>query len=124
METWNFVCDSTSSKAALSKRGTSNKRWKVDFDSFLVSILVEQVRKGLKRDKPFKQAAFAHASTINARFNTDFTIKNVDNYYRTFKAWYMEIKKAKDLSGVGWDVEIKMIMLDPIVALTYVKVRS
>ncbi|XP_039133563.1 uncharacterized protein LOC120270578 isoform X2 [Dioscorea cayenensis subsp. rotundata] len=107
------------SKAA-TKRGTPNKRWKPDFDNVLIPVLVEQVRQGLKCDKSFKRAAFGHAaSAVNARFNTNFTPENVENHYRTLKVRYMEIKKARDLSGADWDDKNKVIILDPLVAFTY-----
>ncbi|XP_039143525.1 uncharacterized protein LOC120280675 isoform X1 [Dioscorea cayenensis subsp. rotundata] len=107
------------SKAA-TKRGTPNKHWKPDFDNVLIPVLVEQVRQGLKCDKSFKRAAFGHAaSAVNARFNTNFTPENVENHYRTLKVRYMEIKKARDLSGAGWDDENKVIILNPLVAFKY-----
>ncbi|XP_039130813.1 uncharacterized protein LOC120267181 [Dioscorea cayenensis subsp. rotundata] len=97
-----------------------NKRWKTEFDNFLIPVLVEQANKGLKCDKSFKRVAFAHAaSAVNTKFNTDFTAENIENHYRTLKARYVEIKKARDLSGAGWDDETKMITLDPIVVFTY-----
>ncbi|KAH7690398.1 Myb/SANT-like domain-containing protein [Dioscorea alata] len=76
--------------------------------------------KGLKCDKSFKRVVFSHeASAVNEKFGTDFTTENVENHYRTLKARYVEIKKATELSGAGWDDENKMITFDPIVAYTY-----
>ncbi|KAH7663054.1 Myb/SANT-like domain-containing protein, partial [Dioscorea alata] len=76
--------------------------------------------KGLKCDKSFKRVAFSHAAkAVNEKFATDFTTENVENHYRTLKARYVEIKKARELSGAGWDDENKMITLDPIVEYTY-----
>lgn len=123
MEVGNCANDSANARAAKGKRGTPNKRWKAEFDNFLIPVLVEQANKGLKCDKSFKRVAFAHAaSAVNTKFNTDFTAENVENHYRTLKARYVEIKKARDLSGAGWDDETKMITLDPIVAFTYTEV--
>lgn len=101
MEVGNCANDSANARAAKGKRGTPNKRWKAEFDNFLIPVLVEQANKGLKCDKSFKRVAFAHAaSAVNTKFNTDFTAENVENHYRTLKARYVEIKKARDLSGV------------------------
>ncbi|XP_039134234.1 uncharacterized protein LOC120271626 [Dioscorea cayenensis subsp. rotundata] len=120
MEVGNCANDSANARSAKGKRGTPNKRWKAKFDNFLIPVLVEQANKGLKCDKSFKRVAFAHAaSAVNTKFNTDFTAENVENHYRTLKARYVEIKKARDLSGAGWDNETKMITLDPIVAFSY-----
>ncbi|KAH7679037.1 hypothetical protein IHE45_06G033000 [Dioscorea alata] len=105
MEDVNCPVDGTSSRPAKGKRGTPNKRRKNDFDNFLIPLLVDQANKGLKCDKSFKRIAFSHAaSAVNEK---------------TLKARYVEIKKARELSGAGWDDENKMITLDPIVAYTY-----
>lgn len=114
--------ESTTSKTA-TKRGTPKKRWKPDFDNFSIPVLVEHVRQIRKCDKSFKRARFGYAaSAMNARFNTNFSVENVENHYMTLKGRYMEIKKARDLSGVGWDDKNKVIILDPIVAFMYTEV--
>lgn len=43
--------------------------------------------------------------------------------WRTLKAQYVEIKKAKELSDARWDDLTETITLDPIVAFIYTKVR-
>ncbi|XP_039138787.1 uncharacterized protein At2g29880-like [Dioscorea cayenensis subsp. rotundata] len=122
MEGTERVSEKSSSRASGSKRGTPNKRWKGEYDSFLIPLLVEQVKKGMKCDKSFKRAAFNFAAVaVNSRFNTDFSAENVENHYRTLKSRYVEIKKVRDLSGAGWDDATKTITLDPIVALTYIE---
>ncbi|KAJ0965638.1 hypothetical protein J5N97_026776 [Dioscorea zingiberensis] len=115
-----MTTDNVSSRP--SKRGTPNKRWKPELDEFLILILVDQANKGLKCDKTFKKPMFAFAANaINARFGTDFTPESVENHYRTLKIRYLEIKKAKELSGAGWNDELKMITLDPVVCKLYVE---
>lgn len=124
MEGHDCVSDAKNLEVAGSKRGTPNKRWKLDCDNFLILLLVEQVKKRLKCDKPFRWAAFAFAIVaINTRFKTNFTPENVENHYRTLEAQYVEIKKIKELSGAGWDDETKTITLDLVVALTYIKLN-
>ncbi|XP_039121005.1 uncharacterized protein LOC120257637 [Dioscorea cayenensis subsp. rotundata] len=116
--------ESTTSKTA-TKRGTPKKRWKPDFDNFSIPVLVEHVRQIRKCDKSFKRARFGYAaSAMNAIFNTNFSVENVENHYMTLKGRYMEIKKARDLSGVGWDDKNKVIILDPIVAFMYTEAHS
>ncbi|KAJ0985961.1 hypothetical protein J5N97_004317 [Dioscorea zingiberensis] len=110
----------SSSRSGPSKRGTPNKRWKPEYDNFFIPLLVEQANKGLKYDKTFKRPAFACAAlAVNNHFNTNFTPENVENHYRTLKSRFSEIKKARDLSGAGWNDELKMIVLDPIVCKVY-----
>lgn len=88
MDSWNFICDGASSNVCTRKHGTPNKRWKVDFDNFLIPILVEKARKSLKCDKSFKQTTFAHAViAVNARFITNFYAKNIENHYRNYDLW-------------------------------------
>ncbi|KAH7669179.1 Myb/SANT-like domain-containing protein, partial [Dioscorea alata] len=122
MEGIERTTEKSSSRASGSKRGTPNKRWKAEYNNFLIPLLLEQVRKGLKCDKSFKRAAFVFAAVaVNSRFNTEFNAENVENHYRTLKMRYAEIKKVRDLSGSGWDDATKTITLDPMVALTYIE---
>ena len=94
------MLDAAATKVAKGKRGTPNKRWKIEFDNFLVPLLVGPANKGLKCDKSFKRVSFVHVATIiNAKFGTDFTPENVENHYRALKARYVKIKKVRDLSG-------------------------
>lgn len=123
MEGSNCPLDDATTKSLKAKQGTPNKRWKNEFDNLLIPLLVDQANKGLKCDKSFKQVAFTHAATaVNAKFGTDFTPENVENHYRTLKARYVEIKKAREISGARWDAENKMITLDPIGTYTYTEV--
>ncbi|XP_039119012.1 uncharacterized protein LOC120255182 [Dioscorea cayenensis subsp. rotundata] len=120
MEVGNCGNDGVNARSTKGKCGTPNKRWKAEFDNFLIPLLVEQANKGLKCDKSFKRVAFAHAaSAMNTKFNTNFIVENVENHYQILKSRYVEIKKARDLSGAGWDDEPKMIILNLIVAFTY-----
>ncbi|XP_039115840.1 uncharacterized protein LOC120251371 [Dioscorea cayenensis subsp. rotundata] len=122
MEGIERTTEKSSSKPSGSKRGTPNKQWKAEYDSFLIPILLEQVRKWLKCDKSFKRATFVFAAVaVNARFNTEFSAENVENHYRTLKSRYAEIKKVRELSGARWDDATKTITLDPVVALTYIE---
>lgn len=79
--------------------------------------------KGFKCDKSLKRAAFAFAKVaVNTRIKTNFSLKNMANHYKTIKACYAKIKKPKELRDATWDDTTKMIILDSIVALKYIKV--
>lgn len=68
MEGSDRASDKVSSRSTASKRGTPNKRWKDEYDNFLIPLLVEQARKGLKCDKSFKRAVFAFTAIhVNSR---------------------------------------------------------
>ncbi|KAJ0968767.1 hypothetical protein J5N97_021644 [Dioscorea zingiberensis] len=68
-------------------------------------------RAGLKVDKSFKRRAFFEVATV---INWSFTLSanmdadNVENHMRTIKQRYQELKKVMELSGVGWNDELKM----------------
>lgn len=79
--------DVDNSQSGKAKRGTPNKRQKIEFDNFFIPLLVDQDIKGLKCDKSFKSAMFAHAaSPVNGKFGTNFTAKNVKNHCKILKA--------------------------------------
>nr|CAD1830073.1 unnamed protein product [Ananas comosus var. bracteatus] len=108
---------------SLRKKGTPNKRWSTVIDDFLIPFLVEQAKSGLKVDKGFKKTVYvAAASTVNAKFNTTFDAENVENHMRTLRAKYAEIKKCKEISGAGWNEELKMIILEGPTYATYVEI--
>lgn len=71
MDNLDRISDKGTSKSGTSKHNTPNKRWKVEYDNFLVPLLVEKATKGHKCDKSFKRVAFSYvALTINVRFST------------------------------------------------------
>lgn len=110
MEDYDHLSDVACSKFATIKRGTLNKKWKLEFDNFQIPL-------------PVDQATFAFAvATIHTRLKIDFILNNVGSHYRTLKAWYDEIKKVKGLSGIGWNDETKMITLNLVLASMYIEV--
>ncbi|KAJ0975394.1 hypothetical protein J5N97_017359 [Dioscorea zingiberensis] len=82
---------------------------------------------GLKVDKSFKRQAFVEAATI---INKSFTlpanmdVDNVENNMRTIKQRYQELKKVMDLSGVGWNDEKKMFVLEDETFRTFVEIEN
>lgn len=46
----------------------------------------------------------------------------VKDDYRYLKARYIEVKKGKKMSRVGWDNEMKMITFDPITCFMHTEV--
>ncbi|KAJ0969553.1 hypothetical protein J5N97_022430 [Dioscorea zingiberensis] len=81
-------------------------------------------RAGLKMDKSFKRQAFVEVATI---INRSFTLPanmdtdKVENHMRTIKQCYQELKKVMDLSGVGWNDEKKMFVLEDETFRTFVE---
>lgn len=74
MEDYDHLSDVACSKFATIKRGTLNKKWKLEFDNFQIPL-------------PVDQATFAFAvATIHTRLKIDFILNNVGSHYRTLKA--------------------------------------
>ncbi|KAK1311894.1 hypothetical protein QJS10_CPA07g00451 [Acorus calamus] len=80
---------------------------------FMQKCLVEHAEKGMKIDNTFKRPAFiATARAVSEKFNVLCTDSNVENHLRTLKTKYSQIKRLKNMSGVGWDDTLKMITMD------------
>lgn len=123
MEDLDGMSNAFGSKIVIIKRETPNKRRKAEHDDFLIPRFVEQARKWLKCDKSYKRSPFAYAAVpVNTKFKIDFSPKNIENHYRTFKVHYDEIKKVKELCNWSSDEATKTISLDPFVALAYIEV--
>lgn len=102
-----------SQETSSSKKVNNNFRWTTSMSKYLQKSLVEQVSYGMKVDKSFKRPAFvAVARAVGEKFKVICSDSNVENHLRTLKTKYATIKRLKELSGVGWDNEMKMITMD------------
>ncbi|XP_039133187.1 uncharacterized protein LOC120270229 [Dioscorea cayenensis subsp. rotundata] len=74
--------------------------------------MASQVEQGFKVDKGFKPQAF-HAAIIAIKngFGVKVTEANVTNHLRTIRKLWARINKLKELSGMGWDNRLKMIIM-------------
>ncbi|KAH7672047.1 Myb/SANT-like domain-containing protein [Dioscorea alata] len=105
------------------RKGTPNKRWTKEMDNVLRPLLADMARSGLKVDKSFKRQAFVEAANVvNSRFPAAcMDAENVENHMRTLKQKYQDIKKLMNLSGVGWNDESKMLILEDETYRTFVE---
>ncbi|XP_039146821.1 uncharacterized protein LOC120284067 [Dioscorea cayenensis subsp. rotundata] len=105
------------------RKGKPNKRWTKEMDNVLIPLLADMTRTGLKVDKSFKHQAFVEATNVvNARFPTAcMDAENMENHMSTLKQKYQDIKKLMNLSGVGWNDESKMLVLEDETYQTFVK---
>ncbi|KAH7663143.1 Myb/SANT-like domain-containing protein, partial [Dioscorea alata] len=94
------------------KRTGGNKRWTTAESRFFIRFMASQVEQGFKVDKGFKPQAF-HAAIIAMKneFGVTVTEANVTNHLRTIRRRWVRIKKLKELSGMGWDNRLKMIIM-------------
>ncbi|XP_039115173.1 uncharacterized protein LOC120250420 [Dioscorea cayenensis subsp. rotundata] len=86
--------------------------------------MASQVEQGLKVDKGFKPQAL-HASIIAMKneFGIIVTEANVNNHLRTIRKRWARIKKLKELSGMGWDNRLKMIIMGESEFKNYIKIH-
>lgn len=95
------------------KVGTPNKRWEDEHTDELLKILAREAEEGKKCDKAFRNSSYLLVSKlVNEKFGTSYTPNNVINHMRGWKSKWLDIMKAKDMSGAGWDEANKIVILD------------
>ncbi|XP_020266424.1 uncharacterized protein LOC109841912 [Asparagus officinalis] len=103
-------------------KGIPNVRWKPQWSKSLMLFLIEQVRGGYKVDKGFKAPVYiAAAKHINEEFGINISDNNAYNHWRTLKTRWVRIQRLKELSGVGWDEENKVIQMGEEEYSTYIE---
>ncbi|KAH7672521.1 Myb/SANT-like domain-containing protein [Dioscorea alata] len=114
----------TSSVRSPTKRTSGNKRWTSTESRFFIRFMASQVEQGFKVDKGFKPQAFhAAIKAIKQEFGIIVTESNVSNHLRTIKKRWARIKKLKELSGMGWDDGLKMIIMGETEYKDYIKIH-
>jgi len=113
-----------SSMRTPNKRSGGNKRWTTAKSRIFIRFMVSQVEQGLKVDKGFKPETL-HASIIAMKneFRIIVTEADVNNHLRTIRKRWVRIKKLKELSGMGWDNRLKMIIMGESEFKNYIKVH-
>ncbi|KAH7655576.1 Myb/SANT-like domain-containing protein [Dioscorea alata] len=114
----------TSTVRSPTKRTSGNKRWTSTESRFFIRFMASQVEQGFKVDKGFKPQAFhAAIKAIKQEFGIIVTESNVSNHLRTIKKRWARIKKLKELSGMGWDDGLKMIIMGESEYKNYIKIH-
>ncbi|KAH7659790.1 Myb/SANT-like domain-containing protein [Dioscorea alata] len=85
--------------------------------------MASQVEQGLKVDKSFKpQAIHGAIRAMKDTFGVIVTEANVSNHLRTIRRRWAKMKKLKEMSGMGWDDNLKMIVMGEAEYIEYIKV--
>ena len=113
----------TSSVMRTTSRATGNKRWTSSESRYFIRFMASQVEQGFKVDKGFKpQTIQAAIRALKDTFGVTVTEANVSNHLRTIRRRWARIKKLKDMSGVGWDDSLKIIVMGEAEYIEYIKV--
>ncbi|XP_039140531.1 uncharacterized protein LOC120277754 [Dioscorea cayenensis subsp. rotundata] len=126
MEGYNVEMDSQNSSAKKPTTVTSgHKRWTPTKSRYFIRFMASQVEQGLKVDKGFKpQAIHAVIRAMRDTFGVPVTEANVGNHLRTIRRRWARIKKLKEMSGMCWDNNLKMIVMGEAEYRDYVKVHA
>ena len=113
----------TSSVMRTTSRATGNKRWTSSESRYFIRFMASQVEQGFKVDKGFKpQTIQAAIQALKDTFGVTVNEANVSNHLRTIRRRWARIKKLKDMSGVGWDDSLKIIVMGEAEYIEYIKV--
>ncbi|KAH7677231.1 Myb/SANT-like domain-containing protein [Dioscorea alata] len=120
--------ESECSHASSVKKSTSSpsgtKRWTPAESRYFIRFMANQVEQGLKVDKGFKPQAIQGAiRAMKDMFGVLVTEGNVGNHLRTIWKRWARIKKLKDMSGVGWDNNLKIIIMGEAEYRDYIQVH-
>ncbi|XP_039119939.1 uncharacterized protein LOC120256295 [Dioscorea cayenensis subsp. rotundata] len=113
----------TSTIRSPTKRTGGNKRWTPTESCFFIRFMTSQVEQGFKVDKGFNpQALHATTKAMKDEFDIIVTESNVSNHLRTIGKRWERIKKLKELSRMGWDDRMKMIIMGESEYKNYIKI--
>lgn len=116
-------CSHASSVKKSTARPSGTKRWTPAESRYFIRFMANQVEQGLKVDKGFKPQAIQGAiRAMKDMFGVLVTEGNVGNHLRTIRKRWARIKKLKDMSGVGWDNNLKVIIMGEAEYREYIQV--
>ncbi|XP_043693752.1 L10-interacting MYB domain-containing protein-like [Telopea speciosissima] len=96
--------------------------WTNEMDRCLTEILVDQVKKGNKKEKFLNNVAYlAAVKALNERFSLNLSKDHVRNRLKTWKKQYGMLKELLSLSGFQWDDERKMVVAHDSIWNEYLK---
>ncbi|KAH7666900.1 Myb/SANT-like domain-containing protein [Dioscorea alata] len=117
-------CSHASSIKKSTSRPSGTKRWTPAESRYFIRFMASQVEQGLKVDKGFKPQAIQGAiRAMKDMFGVMVTEGNVGNHLRTIRKRWARIKKLKDMSGVGWDNNLKVIIMGEAEYRDYIQVH-
>ncbi|KAF0893560.1 hypothetical protein E2562_026976, partial [Oryza meyeriana var. granulata] len=87
--------------------------WTAHMSAFMLRKMVELIAEGVKTDKGFKEVQLNQdASNLSDHYGLDIRGTQVYNHLRKWRSRWVCISRLKDLSGVLWDDQNKMVVLE------------
>lgn len=92
-----------------------NLTWTTEMDEYLIDVLYEETFCGRKFDRSFTATAYANASkAMSQKFGENIPKGHIKNRLKTIKQNFgLAYDLVKKTSGLGWNVETRMLEADP-----------
>ncbi|XP_077232157.1 uncharacterized protein LOC143866890 [Tasmannia lanceolata] len=95
------------------ERRKKNNSWNDDMDRHLIVAIQHQIAEGQKAPNGFKDAAYSGAAQeLTIVLKKQITKDHVKNRLKTMKTNYRFLNTIVNLSGFGWDPQLKKISIE------------
>ncbi|XP_077229800.1 uncharacterized protein LOC143862629 [Tasmannia lanceolata] len=95
------------------ERRKKNNSWNDDMDRHLIVAIQHQIAEGQKAPNGFKDAAYSGAAQeLTTVLKKQTTKDHVKNRLKTMKTNYRFLNTIVNLSGFGWDPQLKKISVE------------
>ena len=128
---WQFLISSTLIVAkalddqTLPQSDPAKIDWSREMDEYFIQLMLEQVRKGNKIGRTFKNKAWI---AMIVQFNTKFGYQHgkvvLKNRYNILRRQYSAVKYLLSQGGFSWDEKQQMLIADDRVWKKVIKVQS
>ncbi|XP_015570640.2 uncharacterized protein LOC8285537 isoform X2 [Ricinus communis] len=98
------------------------KDWTPEMDRCFIELMLDQLKKGNKRDMAFSKQAWKHMLTLfNEKFCSQYGLSLLKRRYKKLFKYYSDIRSLRERSGFSWDERQQMIIADDAVWEKYIK---
>ncbi|KAF4369076.1 hypothetical protein F8388_013405 [Cannabis sativa] len=99
--------------------------WTPSQDTYFITLLMEQVRKGNKTAHGFKKQSWADMIVLfNSKFGFHYDTDVLRNRYKRLRKQYNEMKSLVNQTGFKWDDSMHMVRADDKGWSEYIKVPN
>ena len=108
----------------MGKKGEKQFRLSKPMEYLMLEILADEVKQGNKSTNQFKVISFNRVSNaINEQLGMDCSPKHVENHLKTLRSTWNIVQTLLNKSGLGWDDNLKMIIVSPRVYAMHIQIR-
>ncbi|KAJ9180208.1 hypothetical protein P3X46_008483 [Hevea brasiliensis] len=87
--------------------------WTLAMDRYFVELMLEQLKRGNKRDRTFSKQAWKDMLTLfNAKFCSQYGKSFLKRRYKKLFKYYSDIRSLLERKGFSWDGRQQMIVAD------------